>query len=145
MTTRTTVFGVATRIGSIAEERSATGRVMGGHSYDDLSPELPDDGVAVDLDHNGKSAAGSSTARSPTTAAYSASSYSTGPRSAVSSKTSTSRLSCSCSVPASTNAATSPAKAQLLGLALTLNPATLGAWPADWMPGDVRRSPDRGS
>ncbi len=49
-----TIWGRASTIRGLACERSATGRIIGGHSYDDLALELPDDGVPVDLDHDGE-------------------------------------------------------------------------------------------
>jgi hypothetical protein len=47
----TTLWGCASRIGGLAVEQSAHGETIGGHSYDELALELPDRGVALDLDH----------------------------------------------------------------------------------------------
>jgi hypothetical protein len=52
-----TVWGDAGGPRQIAEERRRWGAIelhTGAHSYDSLSLELPDDGVIVDLDHDGE-------------------------------------------------------------------------------------------
>jgi hypothetical protein len=50
---KATVWGTASRIGGIAAERDALDRFVSGHSYRDLATELPEDGVALDLAHDG--------------------------------------------------------------------------------------------
>jgi hypothetical protein len=49
---KTTVYGVATRVGEAAVEQNSIGRVTGAHSFRSLTLELPGDGVVVDCDHD---------------------------------------------------------------------------------------------
>lgn len=49
--TALTVWGRASTIGGVSEERSVTGRITGGHSFDDVERKLPIGGVPVNFDH----------------------------------------------------------------------------------------------
>jgi hypothetical protein len=48
-----TVWGVASEINGISEERSILGKHVSAHSYRELSMELPPGGLEVDCDHDG--------------------------------------------------------------------------------------------
>jgi hypothetical protein len=47
-----TVYGTASGTNEISCHRNRYGHVTGAHAFDDISPELPDNGVPVDLGHD---------------------------------------------------------------------------------------------
>jgi hypothetical protein len=49
---KTTVAGVATKVGEIAVEQNRFADITGAHSFRSLALELPPDGVAIDCDHD---------------------------------------------------------------------------------------------
>jgi hypothetical protein len=146
---KATVWGVATQIGGLAAAYSATGGVAAAHSFDDLALELPEDGVPVDLDHDQVARGELAYAELATDGrlhavavlddgdwlepvleereVFFSSLLELRGRSIDTSDTYIAR------------------EARLLGLSLTLDPATLGARPVSVRRGDFRHSPDRGS
>ena len=48
---KTTVWAVIARVGDVAAERSLTGRLLGGHAFNELDHKLG--GSMIDLDHDG--------------------------------------------------------------------------------------------
>jgi hypothetical protein len=48
---KTTVWAVIARVGDVAAERSITGRLLGGHAFNELDHELG--GSMIDLEHDG--------------------------------------------------------------------------------------------
>jgi hypothetical protein len=49
---RTTVAGVASKVGEAAVEENHFGDLIGAHSYRSLALELPVYGIAIDCDHD---------------------------------------------------------------------------------------------
>jgi hypothetical protein len=144
----TTVWGCASRTGGLAAETSVTGRVIGGHSYDELALELPEHGIDVDLDHEAGTELG---------------------QLIYGEVAADGRLNVVCvldddrlakvlaeqPVFFSTEIAMAGGRinersssyvadrATLLGIALTVDPLTVGATPIKWRSGDCRRESDR--
>jgi hypothetical protein len=133
----TTIWGTASKIGAIAAGYSRWGELVDAHSYDELAVELPEGGVSVDLDHDDQAIG----------------------RLVYGEIAEDGRLNCVAVLDDDTirqveqDVFWSPTfvmvgdvrhrsyiarEAQLLGLSLTLSPATLGAAPIRWREGDVR-------
>jgi hypothetical protein len=141
-----TVWGTASKVGGIAAELSPSGTVIGGHSYDEISLELPDEGIVVDLDHAPGSEVGS--------VVYGEVSESgqvnlVGVVGGVDLDAAEEPIFFS---PSLTMIGGSVGDgdisyiariAELRSVALTLSPLTLGAQPVRWRAGDLRSSVDR--
>jgi hypothetical protein len=141
-----TIWGTATRIGGLAAELSSSGRIIGGHSYDEIALELPEDGILVDLDH----AAGTECGElvygevAPDSRVNVV---------AVLDDDRISRIdqdvyfSCEMAMFGDHIRDRSSSyiadRAMMIGLGLTMSPLTVAATPIRWRSGDVRRSSDR--
>jgi hypothetical protein len=145
---KTTVWGCASRIGGLAAERNRYDEITGGHSYDELALELPEPGVTVDLDHATGTELGeliygeiAADGRLNIVAVldddritqidedvyFSCEMLMSGDRIRPRSRSYIAD------------------RGMLVGIALTMDPLTLGAMPIKWRTGDVRYSPDRQS
>lgn len=140
---KATVWGVATRIGDIAAIRTRSGRIADAHSYDDLALELPADGVPFDLDHDPETRCGqliygelADDGRLSVVAVLDNDWIGQVPEDVFWSPT--------LLMAGNVNKPVYIAReARLRSLALTFNPATLGAVPVRWRLGDVRDPADR--
>jgi hypothetical protein len=139
-----TVWGRATRIGEIAEEHSAYGfGRLGAHSYDDLATELPEEGIMVDADHDhvriGELVYGEITDAGAVNVVCVLDNDRIAEAAAEQPIYFSPELLMVGDVEKPTYIAD---RAELIGLALTFSPATLGAVPLEWRHGDVRSEVD---
>jgi hypothetical protein len=139
-----TIWGCASKVGGIAAEVDSSGETIGGHSYDEIALELPADGVIVDLDHDGE-ARGSlvygeiaDDDRVNVVAVLEDGRWLDAVEEPIYFSP------CMEMVGNGVHERSYIAReAQLLGLALTLSPLTLGAQPIKHLAGDVRNTVDR--
>jgi hypothetical protein len=141
---KATVWGCASRIGGLAAHTSLTGRIVGGHSYDELEAELPENGIEIDLDHDGKRVGEmvygeiADDGRLNVVAVLDDDRITRVDEDVFWS----SEMMMIGDVKHDSYIAK---RAELRSLALTCDPLTVGAWPVRWRTGDVRSSADRGS
>jgi hypothetical protein len=138
--TATTVWGIAAQGGGVAEPRSASGRLLGGHSFDSLDLELG--GTEIDLDHTGERAGEIVYVELTTDDQLAV--VGVLDDDAIASIAQRVYASASLLLRGDVLRSTYLAReAKVLGLALTFEPALLGARALRSRPGDVRRAPDR--